>query len=203
MTDTTSFVRTDEVQDVASSIRHALRCWEFVEEDAQAWKWVILALHSALQGACVCHLVTTATPLGAVTKKNAVEWHKYFEQSRTNPSVKPPMTDLMALPELLKAVRKPNASGGSASDNHISIDNMELNWLMGIHREFRNQFVHFSPTGWLFDVSEMPKLAHLVARIIQDILDCSWAFRHLSTEQREALREDLIQLSAVKLPACV
>lgn len=49
----------------------------------------------------------------------------------------------------------------------------------------------------------MPMLAHLVAHIIQDIMDCSWAFRHLSTEQRKALREDLVQLSAVKSPASV
>ncbi len=197
------FVETDEAQDVAGSVRHALRCWRFVGDDPHEWKWLILALHGALQGACVCHLVTTATPLGAVQKRNAVEWHKYYDQSLTNPPSTPPRTELMALPDLLKAVRKPNSSGGGLSDKHVSINDTELIWLIAIHREFRNQFVHFSPTGWQFDVSGMPKFAHLVARIIQEILDCSWAFRHLRTQQRVALRQDLVQLSAVKLPGGV
>jgi hypothetical protein len=193
-------VDTNEAQDVAGSIRHALRCWEFVAEDAQAWKWIILALHSALQGACVCHLVTTEAPISAVTKKNACEWKNYFEESRTNSPAKPPTTQLMALPELLKAVRKPNSAGDTSSDNQVSIDDTELCWLIGIHKEFRNQFVHFRPMGWHFDVSGIPKLAHLVARIIHDILDCLWAFRHLGEELRDLLIEDLEQLSAVTLP---
>ena len=55
---------TDESNDVAGSIRHALRTASFVGEDPQAWKWIALALHSALQGACVCHLSTTAMRAG-------------------------------------------------------------------------------------------------------------------------------------------
>lgn len=101
------WVRTDEAEDVAGSIRHALICMNLVKDDDQAWKWAILALHGALQGACVCHLTTTAQPVGAVTPKNAVEWFTYFEETRENQQLEPPMTRLMNMPDLLKAVRKP------------------------------------------------------------------------------------------------
>jgi len=196
MTDISYFVETDEAQDVAGSIRQALKCWEFTVEDPHAWKWVILALHSALQGACVCHLVTTASPLGAVTEKNTIKWLEYFENSHSDETLKPPTTQLMSLPELLKAVRKLNSVGQNLGiDHQVSISESELNWLIRIHSEFRNQFIHFSPTGWAFDVSGMSKLAQLIARIVQDILDCHWAFRHLDTEKRDLLENDLKKLS--------
>jgi len=32
------YIQTDEAEDVAGSIRHVLRCADFVNEDPQAWK---------------------------------------------------------------------------------------------------------------------------------------------------------------------
>jgi len=194
------WVRTDEAEDVAGSIRHALRCMNFVSDDPQAWKWVILALHAALQGACVCHLTTTASPLGAVTRKNASEWLAYFDESRSNTKIKSPKTKLMAFPDLLKEVRKPNSAGDRSNSDGIAIEDSELEWLIRIHCEFRNQFTHFSPTGWSFEVSGVPEIARLTARIIRDILCCGWAFRHLDGEQRETMSRDLTLLSEVKWP---
>ena len=67
-----------------------------------------LALHSALQGACVCHLVTRASPIGVVTARDAEQWMKCFgEESRNDPGARAPATYIMTLPDLLKAVRKP------------------------------------------------------------------------------------------------
>ena len=84
--------------------------------------------------------------------------------------------------------------------HHVRLSDKELNWLIRIHKEFRNQFIHFSPTGWVFDVSGMQELARLIARIIQDILDCGWAFKHLGKERRELLKEDLSALAALEMP---
>lgn len=184
------WVETDEAEDVASSVRHALRCWEFIDEDPQVWKWIILALHSALQGACVCHLTTTTAPLHAVTKKNAQEWLTFFEESRTKPDLKPPVTHIMALPELLKAVRK-------CPGRAISISDSEFEWLKRIHRVFRNQFIHFTPCGWSFEVSGVAGIANLTSRIITDILNENWAFRHMPCERREAMRADLVLLAEI------
>ena len=142
------YIQTDEAEDVAGSIRHALRCTDFLREDPQAWKWVILALHSALQGACGCHLTTTATPLGAVAKHNAAELNSYLEKSREDENLKRPSTKLMTFPELLKAVRKKDSCGGCLNGNQVEINDIELDCLMFMHSEIRNQFVHFIPLGW-------------------------------------------------------
>ena len=190
------WVSVDEAEDVAGSIRHALRAAIFAQEDPQAWKWVLLALHSALQGACVCHLTTTAAPIGAVTERNAGEWIDYFAALRDDPTVKQPKTYLMALPDLLKAIRKPHSAGDRSNETGVTLSDAELAWLRRIHDEVRNQFVHFEPMGWSLEVSGVPAIGQLIARILREMLDMGWAFRHLEREARAALRADLETLSS-------
>ena len=189
------WLQTDEEEDVAASLRHALRSHQLVSTDIQAWKWVALALHSALQGACVCHLVTTAVPVGAVTKQNAKEWLAYFEASRADPKVRPPKTYILSLPDLLKEVRKPHSAGDSSNSVGIAVSDSELAWLRRFHADIRNQFSHFEPRGWSIEVSGIPELGKVIARIIRDILDAGWAFRHKEDDWKARLRADLDALS--------
>ena len=195
-----NWIQTDEAADVAGSVRHAIRAAQFVCEDPLAWKWVAMALHSALQGACVCHLTTTAAPVGAVTERNAGEWLTYFEESRTDPKAKPPKTYLMALPELLKAVRKPPSAGDGSNDVGVAISESELHWLRRFHMEIRNQFAHFEPKGWSIEVSGVPDIAKLIARVIGDILQIGWAFRHHDSAQRQELRGSLNTIGTMDWP---
>lgn len=195
------WIRTDEATDVAGSLRHVIRIAPFVEDDPLAWKWVILALHSLLQGVCVCHLTTTAAPVGALTEKNTEEWLTYFEKSRNDPNAKPPgKTYLMTLPELLKALRKPNSAGSGGETKGIAINDSELRRLTRFNDDIRNQFVHFEPMGWSLNVSEIPEIAKLIARIVEDVLSAGWAFRHLSNKQREEIRSNLRILASLEWP---
>ena len=97
------WIQTDESEDVAGSVRHAFWTATFLADDAQAWKWMLLSLHSALQGSCICHLTTTAAPVGALTRQNTKEWLEFFERQRTDPSVQMPKTHLLSLLYLLEA----------------------------------------------------------------------------------------------------
>ncbi|MNE33186.1 hypothetical protein D3C80_1268400 [compost metagenome] len=191
------WIQTDEIEDVAASIRHVIRVAEFVSEDCQAWKWVTMALHSALQGACVCHLTTTSAPIGAVTRRNAEEWQTFFEESRSDSSATMPKTHLMSLPDLLKAVRTPYSAGDNRNDAGIPISDSELRWLCRFHDNIRNQFVHFEPMGWSIEVSGIPDIAKLVSRIIQEILQVGWAFRHQTISQRNEMQQNLQVLSSM------
>lgn len=194
------WIQTDEAQDVAGSVRHALRASTFLAEDPQAWKWVMLSLHSALQGACVCHLTMTMAPVGALTRQNTGEWLEFFEKRRTDPEAKMPRTHLLGLPDLLKAVRKPNSAGDRSNDRGVAISDAELEWLRDIHGEVRNQFVHFEPMGWSIEVSGVPELARTVSRILSEMLEMGWAFRHLDGEERTLLTVDLERLARIDWP---
>jgi hypothetical protein len=192
------WIRTDEPTDVLGSVRAFLRTAAFVEEDPQAFKWLVLPLHSALQGSCVCHLTTTAAPIGAVTEKNAGEWIEYFEKSRDNPNEKPPKTYLMNLPDLLSAIRKPNSVGSRHNNAGVVLSDSEFNWLKRFHNDIRNQFVHFAPMSWSIEVSGIPGIAKLVARIIGDVHNIGWAFRHLEVADQEELSTNLKTTAAFK-----
>lgn len=188
------WIETNEADDVAASVRHVLRCRQLVSEDVQVWKWIVLALHSAVQGACVCHLVTTAIPVGAVNEKNAGEWIEYFEKSRHDRNAARPKTRILSLPELLKAARKPQSAGDRRNEKGVSLNDEELAWLCDFHNGIRNQFVHFIPRGWAIEISGVPQIGSLIARMIIEMLNIGWAFRHTSEEWRDALRSDLSEL---------
>lgn len=191
------WLRTDEADDVTGSIRHAIRSYTDAADEPQAWKWVALAVHSALQGACICHLTTTAPPLGAVTPRNTKDWIAYYDESRLDPDVRPPRTQLMDLPCLLTAVRKPGSAGDRSNEGGIAINAGEFNWLWSFHESVRNQFVHFEPMGWSLEVSGIPAIAALAARIIGDIIAVGWAFRHKDCAWIIALQSDLMQLAKI------
>jgi len=194
MADEGVWISIDEAEDVAASVRQVLRCWDVTSDDPQTWKWVVLALHATLQGACVCHLSTTAHPVGALTEKNTGEWLNYFEVSREDSTLRPPGTKLLALPDLVKRIRKVGLAGDGVSPA-ITVSDSEFNWLRKFHDELRNQFVHFKPMGWSIEITGMAGLAKLVARVVGDILDAGWGFRLKDDAWRDTLRADLARLS--------
>lgn len=197
---TENWLDTDEVDDVAGSLREAVRSVRAAQTDPQAWKWVALALHSALQGACICHLTTSATPIGVVTKSNEREWLAYFEQSRIDRRLKQPKTCLMNLPDLLKEIRKPYSAGDRRNTEGINLDDAELAWLDRFHKKVRNQFIHFAPMGWSIELSGIPRISILVTRIIEDILLIGYGFRHQELSKQKDMQDALKILASLNWP---
>ena len=44
---------------------------------------------------------------------------------------------------------------------------------------FRDQFIHFKPSGWAIEVTGMPQIFYDVVGIIGMIVEDGWSFRHL------------------------
>jgi hypothetical protein len=63
------WLRIDEQTDVVVSLSECLHCIRKLGEEPAFWKWAILSLHNALQGAMVCHLSGTAQ-LGALGEES-------------------------------------------------------------------------------------------------------------------------------------
>lgn len=188
------WISTNEADDVAGSLRHAIAVRRMVDADPLAWKWVALALHSALQGACVCHLTTTAAPVGSLTKKSTEEWLTFLNAAARSGLARP-KTTLMALPDLLKAIRRARSAGDGSNAPGIAVSDAELTWLRRFHDTVRNQFVHFAPMGWSLEVSGIPGIGALAARIIAGIDEAGWGFRHMDADWRSALQSNLRHMS--------
>lgn len=188
------WIRLDERDDVAGSIRHCVACVALVRADHVAWKWLILSLYSALQGACVCHLSTTAHPVGALTPKSTKAWLEYFDLSRHDSNTPLPETRLLSLPDLLKKVRKKRSVGSAEDGREINVTDRELQHFQHLHDNVRNQLVHFEPLGWSLDVSGLSTLIPATIRIIRQIQKAGWAFRHEDAAWLDALNQDLLAL---------
>lgn len=186
---------TDSNRDVVANVRHALHCIELAKNDPHAWKWAFLALHAALQGACVCHLTTTATPIGVTDEKDTLAWLDYLEASRTKPALKPPKTRIMAFPDLLRALREGKAGNRPSGGNKFNLSDDEFSYLKRLHDEIRNQFIHFAPAIWSIDFSGFTTFASLSSRVMRDIMDYGWAFRLMDPDEKTDLHVNLIILA--------
>lgn len=47
------WLRTDEMEEFIGALEFCAELSETVRDDVMRWKWLIVALHNALQGACV------------------------------------------------------------------------------------------------------------------------------------------------------
>lgn len=83
MTSLGSF-ETSEAEDVLGSLRHMNLCLEKALADKHAWKWAILSLFHALQGAMVCHCSgpSNIEALKSKSAKRITEWLNSSEDSR-------------------------------------------------------------------------------------------------------------------------
>jgi hypothetical protein len=83
---------------------------EHLTSDLKIWKWLIISLHSTLQGACVCALRGIDTSGVAVLDKNSQKkmWHWLDVESRNDPAPPMPREKLATLLELFECVRDEN-----------------------------------------------------------------------------------------------
>ena len=107
----------------------------------------------------------------------------------------------MNLPDLLKAIRRAHSAGDGSNVSGIVLSDSDLTWLKRFHEDLRNQFTHFEPQGWSIELSGIPGLAKLISRVIGDIANVGWAFRHKDGAWKSSLAENLQKLAALQLNA--
>lgn len=209
----TGYVQTDERQDVLASIRHCAMCLADTERSEGAWKWVVLSLHSALQGAMVCHLSGTAQ-VGALTSACARQWSGWHERRRRgeieyiddgagelglpvrwprSPRDRPPRDRVASAPELFKRLGSESARIESGCGRIIEITAAQRKSFERLH-DLRNDFTHFSPRGWSIEFQLIEDIVPDILDVVAQIADDGWPFRHMSVEERALLRDSISDL---------
>lgn len=182
---------TDERRDVISSLKMAVVALELKENDASYWKWIILTLHSALQGAMVCHLSNTAD-LGACTESSETRWLKWHDGGRIGdePNLR------LEVPEVLFCwISDVGRHGTNTTHGHIAISPSEEAAFKLLHR-LRNPFTHFQPMSWIIEIDGLPKMIGHIIDLIYKIYNTGWAFRHLDDEQKISLEKLIHSIKA-------
>ena len=164
-----TWLRTDEIEEFIDGLEHSAMFASQLTADVKFWKWLIIALHSALQGVCVCalggHDTTGVDVLARRSRKKMLHWFQVAR--RENRCAPVPEQRLAPLIELFERVRKPTYLPRpytlEASVDMLD-DVKELNRL-------RNTFIHFLPGGLSSEVSP---------RIVEHAVE---AIKHLALEQ--------------------
>lgn len=185
-----TYLSTDEQHDVLVSLREVLHQVERVAGgNIHCWKWAVIALASAVNGALTCNLSGTMQ-VGALSKEDA---EKTIAALQKDVETEIPPKPRLAPPDvLLKRARH--------EDKRIERAGPMLT--IGSHQKrsfdrlfaFRNSFLHFEPLGWSIETSGMPYIFENVLQIIAQTVQDGWSFRHLDDHERadlENVRDDL------------
>ena len=209
------WLEIDESTDVIASLTVCNKCLVEVAAEPAFWKWAILSLHNALQGAMVCHLSGTAQ-LGALrsdTVEAVLAWHERDRRGEigrisegldelgihkfrfaTNHDY-PPVEKLADATELFRRLQNVDrrCEGGAGAIIEISAD--ERRSFCRLH-ELRNEFTHFTPKGWSISLDGLPSMLLDVLGVVDKVAADPWPFRHLDPDDHRQLSRLLAALRA-------
>ena len=170
------WIETDECRDILGSLEQCALSLHQTRQSKPAWKWVVLSLHNALQGAMVCHLSGTAG-LGALSERSCKDWLEWHERDRHGELEDFPPRDFVAgAPDLFKRLGNESSRIENGCGRVIAISDMQEKSFKRLH-SLRNEFVHFSPKGWSIERKYISEIICDILDVICLILDDDWPFR--------------------------
>ena len=172
--------RTDECEDVISSLKLFIESSEKINKDDTYWKWAIISLHSALQSMMAFHL-GFGNDLLVMTQKDAEAWLDAHENETIYP-----YTKMDSFLNLYKKIKKHSILGFK-----FEAKGQEGNSIKRLNR-LRNEFVHFMPKGWSILVSGLPDIFTDCLSIIEALSNSSTGMRWYDKKQSEKFNELMV-----------
>lgn len=143
------WLRTNSFRETVSALEACADELHLIERDPYRWKWVILALHGALQGMMVLAL-QGSHGLHVLREEDAARWLEAHARGGPYPTDLK-LDDFLSLYDKIKSdlmlmyshsnkFRPQGAQGANVK---------QLN-------RFRNEFVHFTPRVWALELTGLP-----------------------------------------------
>jgi hypothetical protein len=177
------YLRTDEELETANAMKMASQFAESVLQEPHLWRWVIIALHNAAQGAMVLSL-RHGNGLLALSDESYSAWMSAYEKNEP-----PPPEKLDRYLNLYKKVKHQELGqlGGNKRFVPLGQEGADIKRLNAL----RNEFIHFTPKSWSLQVDGLPRIALAVSRLIHFLgVETQNIFWH-SENARQALIESL------------
>lgn len=163
MAKSNAWLRTNEYEEAVSAAEAAADFSETVLKDPYRWKWVLIAVHNAVQGFMVLAL-RRGNGLLALRDDIAAEWLKAYRADKTLPKEK-----LDNFLNLYAKIKTDAAAGWVHSKPFVSGSTHDQS--MKHLNDFRNEFIHFVPKGWSLALAGLPAICLdclSVARFLHD-----------------------------------
>ena len=159
-------MRTDEREDLLSSLQLVRVSARECRNDVQFWKWMLVGSHSSLQAAIVFHL-SFGNDLLVAKPAHAKKWLEAHRSGGDYPDMH--MDFFLDLYEKAKS----HEVLGFRLITEVAQDESVKRLL-----ELRNDFVHFMPKGWSIELAMLPGVClhslEVVAAIAQGPIQMRW-----------------------------
>ena len=152
-------LRTSEHEEAIRSLEWAAIQAKEISRDPYYWKWVLISLHNAAQGFMVLAM-WSGNGLRSMPDKDAVKWLQAYRDGTSFP--KDRLDKFLNLYKKCKDSRNFNYVGSAAFEATPEHDASfeDLN-------EFRNEFIHFTPKGWVLELQGLPSMLNQVLELIK------------------------------------
>jgi len=168
------WLRTDESQESMVSLEMVCEQLSRVRDDPHSWKWVIVALHNALQGYMVMAL-QGSNYLNIFNKDGSKKWLAYYSQKTGDY----PELYVDSFLNLYKKIKNSGLMSRYVHSRPFKPTGTQTESVM-ILKELRNDFIHYFPGSLSLEVSGFPKM-------VQDCIDI---IAFLAFESRNILWHD-------------
>lgn len=145
------YLRTNEFDEVLSSMAMVSETAERAHESIYQWKWLIIALHNALQGLMVLAL-RNGNGLLCLKDRDAAAWLQAYREERDLPD-----GQLDTFLNLYKKIKSDRLLFFSHSRSFPAEPHNDKAIKMLNH--LRNEFIHFTPKGWSLQILGLPDMA--------------------------------------------
>ncbi len=145
------WLRTDEYADALGSLRKAADTARLVEKDVTEWKWLLIAVHSAMQGVFVLAL-SFGNGLLTLKSSHASAWLKAYRSG----SPWPQKLDLDYFLELYTKTKKHVLSRAPSQPTFVIAPAHDR--AMKKLNDLRNGFIHFGAQGWSIELAGLPTI---------------------------------------------
>jgi hypothetical protein len=152
------YLRTDEEAESANAVKMAAQFAECAHKDPQIWRWIVIALHNAVQGTMVLSL-RHGNGLLVLSDDCYAAWIKAYENNEP-----PPPEKLDSYLNLYKKVKQ--SQWGIAAGNRRFVPSGSEGKDIKHLNSLRNDFIHFTPKGWSLEIDGLPRICLSAARLI-------------------------------------
>jgi len=183
-----NWYRTNEIIEFVDALEFSAQLSKSVTTNKAIWKWLIIAVHNALQGACVCSLRGNDTAgLAVLTPQSGGELFVWLEiESRKENPNPPPRETLARFPELYRRVCSSEYLPNPLSKN--SSRDADIKRLTSL----RNDFIHFVPKGLSIELIGLPRIIGSVCEVIRHLAVDHLTFdHHFHGNERQRIIESL------------
>ena len=140
-----------------------------VESNAQAWKWVILCLHSALYGFAIAACKGTDSESVVHTTKRGKR-------------------HLISLDEALVKCSDASWMGTLYGGMPLKLTETQTHSLQRLKKDLRNKFEHFTPDAWSIEIHGLPRVCIDVLDVIRFLSVETFRYQHLTESQCRRLK---------------